>query len=493
MAETVWKMLIGSTWSEGTGDRSADLNPATGEVVGYWAPADAAQVAAAVAAADAARDAWRKTPPPKRADIVMRAALMLEQRKEDLSRLLTREMGKVLFEARGDVQEAIDMGLYIAGEGRRLFGVTSTSELPDKWAMSVREPVGVVALITPWNFPVAVPSWKLLPALVAGNTVVWKPSPETPGCAVRLAETLHDAGLPPGVLNLVFGDAAQGEQLVTDPRVRAVSFTGSTETGRRVMALAAEHGPKRVSLECGGKNAIIVLADADLDLAVEGILWAAFGTTGQRCTACSRLIVERLVAPRLLQLLTERAQGLRLGDGLDESVQVGPLISNAALEKVERYIAIAEAEGARLVAGGGRPADPALGGGHFCAPTIFAGVEPQMRIAREEVFGPVLAVIEVDSLDEAVAVNNDVDFGLSAALYTRDVNKAFRAMRDLATGIVYVGAGTTGSEVHLPFGGVRHTGNGHREAGHTAVDAFTEWKSIYVDYSGRLQRAQIDT
>jgi acyl-CoA reductase-like NAD-dependent aldehyde dehydrogenase len=401
-------------------------------------------------------------------------------------------MGKVLVEAGGDVQEGIDMAFHAAGEGRRMHGVTTPSEMPDKWAMSVRVPIGVVGVITPWNFPFAIPSWKLLPALVAGNTAVFKPASDTPQLAWHLAGILEEAGLPAGVLNLVFGSGSQvGDPLVADPRVPVLSFTGSTEVGLGLATRAGALG-KRVALELGGKNAVIVMDDADLALATEAILWSAFGTTGQRCTACSRVLAHERVHDELVQRLADGARGLRLGDGLDAATQVGPLVNRAQVERVQSYVKIGFDEGAKIVAGGVPATEGVLAKGHFYRPTVFAGVRPDARIAVEEIFGPVLSVVKVTDFAEAVRINNASRFGLSSSIFTRDVNRAFAAMRDLDTGIVYVNHGTTGAEIHLPFGGMRGTGNGHREAGHTLLDPFTEWKSIYVDFSGRLQRAQID-
>ncbi|BAS26940.1 aldehyde dehydrogenase family protein [Limnochorda pilosa] len=489
----VYRNYIDGRWVEAaSGARTEDRNPATGEVLGQVVKGGAREAEEAVAAARRAFDRWRLYPAPRRAEILFRAAQMMVERKEELARMMTREMGKVLAEARGDVQEGIDMTYFMAGEGRRLAGQTVPAEHPDKWAMSVRDPVGVVAAITPWNFPMAIPTWKLMPALVAGNTAIFKPASETPILAYELVRILEEAGLPPGVLNLVTGPGSEvGEALLNHPDVDLISFTGSLEMGRHVQEVAAPK-LKRVHLELGGKNAITVLADADLDLAVQGIVWSAFGTTGQRCTACSRVIVERPVHGQLLEKLVARVQALRLGDGLDPSTDVGPLINRAAVEKVGEYVRIGKEEGARLVVGGEPAAEGDLARGHFFRPTIFDGVRPDMRLAQEEIFGPVLSVITVDSLEEAVQVNNRVPYGLSSALYTRDVNKAFRAMRDLSSGICYVNAGTIGAEIQLPFGGVRGTGNGHREAGIAALEVYTEWKAIYVDFSGKLQRAQID-
>jgi aldehyde dehydrogenase (NAD+) len=377
----------------------------------------------------------------------------------------------------------------MGGEGRRLFGHTTPSELRDKFAMSVRTPVGVVGAITPWNFPIAIPSWKLCPALVCGNTVVLKPAEDTPALADRFVELLAEAGVPDGVVTIVhgFGEEA-GDALVRHPDVPVITFTGSRDTGIAVTKAAADC-LKHVHLELGGKNAIVVMDDADVDLAIEGIVWSAFGTSGQRCTAASRVIVHEAVYGELQSKLVAVAERLRLGPGWEDDTDVGPLINGAALDKVHSYTQIGKDEGAKLLTGGESVPN---GGGFYYRPTVFADAEPGMRIAQEEIFGPTTALIPVESFDEAVAVANSVRFGLSSSIYTRDVNRAFRAMRDLQSGITYVNAGTTGAEVHLPFGGTKETGNGHREAGQAALDVFTEWKSIYVDYSGKLQRVQID-
>lgn len=489
MVELV-KNFVGGHWVDSqTGQRLASLNPATEEVLAQTPASSPADVDAAVQAAKAAYRSWRLTPAPRRGEILFRAAQILTDRKEELARLMTREMGKILAETRGDVQEAIDMAYYMGGEGRRLLGYTAPVEMPNKFGMALRDSVGVVGLITPWNFPVAVPSWKMLPALIAGNAVVWKPSEDTPAVSAAFVKVFEDAGLPPGVLNLVTGAGETGDALVSHPDVRVISFTGSTHTGLRVYVKAAGLG-KKVTLEMGGKNAIIVMDDANLDLAVEAITWSAYGTTGQRCTATSRLIVQRGIKPRLTEALVEKAQRLRLGDGLDESVNMGPLVNAKALRKVTQYMDVARQEGVQILVGG-QPANFARG--YFFEPTLFDGVRRGMRVEQEEIFGPVLSIIEVDSLDEAIEVNNGVAYGLSSSIFTENVNAAFRAIRDLTTGIVYINHGTTGAEIQFPFGGTRGTGNGMREAGQAGLDSFTEWKSVYVDYSGRLQRAQIDT
>ena len=483
---------INGRWQDAKSGRTFEReNPATGEIIGQFPDSAAEDVADAVKAAADAFEGWRSTPAPKRAEILFRAAEMLLARKEDLARDVTIEMGKVLAEARGDVQEAIDMTYYVAGEGRRQAGQTIPSELPNKLCMTFRQPHGVVAAITPWNFPIAIPCWKLMPALVTGNTAVFKPSPFSPLSATNLVRILEEAGLPPGVVNLVFGGDEAGAALVEDPRVAMVSFTGSLEVGREIAAYCGRHG-KRVHLELGGKNAIIILDDADLDLAIDGAVWSAFGTSGQRCTAASRMIVQDPVREEFTERLVARANALRLGNGLDAATDVGPVVSTESLDKITRYMDIGRDEGADIAAGGARASGNGLDRGYFFQPTVFTGVEPSMRIAQEEIFGPVTDVIACSGLDDGVAIANDVPYGLVASIFTRDVSKAMRAMERITTGIVYINAGTIGAEVQLPFGGTRGTGNGHREAGQAALDSYSEWKSVYIDYSGRLQKAQID-
>ena len=493
MSHRIYHNLIHGEWVPAkSGKTILNLNPADhGDVVGEFPSSHAEDVNAAVAAAKQAYATWRLVPAPKRAEILVRAGMLLQQRKEQYARDMTREMGKVLAETRGDVQEAIDEAFYVAGEGRRLFGVTTPSELQNKFAMSVRMPVGVVGLITPWNFPMAIPSWKLFPALVAGNTCVIKPATDTPLSTYNLVQTLVDAGLPAGVVNIVSGSGSgAGAALLEHPDVRAISFTGSSEVGSHVGQRGAATF-KAVSLEMGGKNAQIVLDDANLELALDGALWGSFGTTGQRCTATSRILLQKGIAARFTAEFVKRAKALKVGDGLDESVQVGPQVNAGQIETSKKYVEIALAEGAKLLAGGHALTDGAYSKGTFFEPTVFGGVTAQMRIAREEVFGPVVCLIEFETFEEAIAIANSIDYGLSTALYTRDVNRAFTAMRDLEAGITYINAPTIGAEVHLPFGGVKQTGNGHRE-GLGAIEFFTTWKAVYVDYSDRLQRAQID-
>jgi aldehyde dehydrogenase (NAD+) len=484
---------IGGEWVDAaSGETFESVSPANGETLGIFPRSRAEDVDRAVAAAKEAWEEWRLVPAPERGNILFRFANLLIRHKPELTDLMAHEMGKVKAEAGGDVQEAIDMSLYMAGEGRRLFGQTTPSELRDKFNMSVRMPIGVVGAITPWNFPIAIPSWKIAPALVCGNTIVFKPATDTPLLGERFVELLAEAGLPRGVVNIVHGGGGEvGDRLVRHPDVRVITLTGSRETGVNVMRNAAD-GLKHVHLELGGKNAIIVLDDADLDLALEGIVWSAFGTSGQRCTAASRVIVQEGVYEQLQSKLVAAAERLRLGVGWDDDTDVGPVINKAALDKIHSYSQIGRDEGAKLLTGGEVASGDGLDKGFYYRPTVFGDVEPGMRIAQEEIFGPTTALIRVRDFDEAIRVSNGIKYGLSSSIYTRDVNKAFRAMRDLAAGITYVNAGTIGAEVHLPFGGVKDTGNGHREAGQAALDVFTEWKSIYVDYSGKLQKAQID-
>ena len=491
---TNYKNFINGEWVEARrGQTFENRNPANSDgLIGLFPSSTAEDVNDAVDVAKAAFAKWRLVPAPRRAEILYRTAEILVKRKEDLARDMTREMGKPLAETRGDVQEAIDMTYFMAGEGRRLFGQTVPSELPNKFAMSVRDPLGVVGMITPWNFPMAIPSWKIMPALVCGNTVVIKPAEDTPLATYNLVHILTEAGLPKGVVNIVNGMGPDaGAPLVNHDDVAAVSFTGSCETGRLVnQACAATFKP--CHLEMGGKNIILVMEDANLELAVEGAVWGGFGTSGQRCTAASRVAVHTKVQKEFLERFIVRVKALKIGDGLDPETELGPVINETQLATVMNYVEIGKNEGAKLVAGGHRAEAGALGHGWFHEPTIFTDVDPQMRIAQEEIFGPVVSVLSFSSFDEAIRIANNVKYGLSASIYTRNVNQAFRAMRDLETGIVYVNAPTIGAEIQLPFGGRKRTGNGHREAGTAAIDFYSEWKTLYIDYSDRLQRAQID-
>jgi acyl-CoA reductase-like NAD-dependent aldehyde dehydrogenase len=492
---TTYHNFIDGAWVPSvSGDLFENRNPAdTDDLIGIFQKSTTADVGQAIDAARVAYDRWRLVPAPRRAELLFRAARLIADRKEALARDMTREMGKVLDETRGDVQEAVDMTFFMAGEGRRQYGQTVPSELRDKFAMSVRQPLGVSAIITPWNFPMAIPSWKIIPALVCGNTVVFKPATLTPLSALNFVRILEEAGIPRGVVNLVTGGGGEiGNALLVSDDVRVVSFTGSTDVGRAVSESVAPTF-KKVHLEMGGKNVVMIMDDANLELAVEGCLWGGFGTTGQRCTAASRVVVHEKVYQAFLDAFVERARSLRVGDGLDPGTEVGPLVSEGQRETVMKYVAIGVDEGAALVCGGHALKTGAYARGFFHEPTLFADVAPSMRIAQEEIFGPVVSVIPCRSFEEAVAIGNGVEYGLSASIYTQDVNRAFAAMRDIYTGIFYVNAPTIGAEVHLPFGGTKNTGNGHREACVQALDVFSEWKSIYIDYSGTLQRAQIDT
>jgi alpha-ketoglutaric semialdehyde dehydrogenase len=486
--------FINGEWVESRSGKSYEnRNPAnTEELIGMFVSGTEEDAIQAVDAAKEAYKKWRLVPAPKRAEIMYRAAELLVQRKEEFSKDMTREMGKVLAEARGDVQEAIDMTYYMAGEGRRLFGQTTPSELPNKFAMSVRQSIGVCAMITPWNFPMAIPSWKIMPALISGNTVVIKPAQDTPLSVYNLIQVLTEAGLPHGVVNLVSGSGSKvGATLAGSSDVPVVSFTGSTGVGR-IISQACAPEFKHCSLEMGGKNIIIVMDDANLDLAVDGAVWGGFGTSGQRCTAASRVAVHKSVYKEFVERFVARVKSLKVGNGLDASAEMGPCINESQLKTVMSYVGIGKDEGAKLLTGGNRLDGGAHSKGWFHEPTVFGDCSPNMRVAQEEIFGPVVSVIPIDSLDQAIEVANGVIYGLSASIYTRNVNQAFQATRDLYTGIVYVNAPTIGAETHLPFGGTKQTGNGHREAAIAAIDFFTEWKTIYIDYSDKLQRAQID-
>src|SRR4051812_25264755 len=494
VAPPTYNNLIDGRWVPSvTGRTIENRNPAdTDELIGLFQDSGRSDVEAAIEAATRAYETWRLVPAPVRAEMLFKAAQLIADRKEDYARDMTREMGKVLSETRGDVQEAIDMTFYMAGEGRRMFGQTVPSELRNKFAMSVRQPLGVCSIITPWNFPMAIPSWKIIPALVCGNTVVFKPSSQTPLSALNFVKILIEAGVPKGVVNMVTGEAEVGTPMTTDPRVAVVSFTGSTRVGRIVNQAAAPTF-KKVHLEMGGKNVVMVMDDANLELAVDGCLWGGFGTSGQRCTAASRVVVHEKVYRTFVDEFVARAKTLVVGDGLRPETQMGPSNSDPQLQTVMKYVKVGGDEGAKLATGGARLDQGAHARGYFHQPTVFVDVDPKMRIAREEIFGPVVSVIPCTSLEAAIDIANGVEYGLSASIYTQDINRAFQAMRDVYTGIFYVNAPTIGAEVHLPFGGTKNTGNGHREAGVAALEVFSEWKSVYIDFSGKLQRAQIDT
>lgn len=484
---------INGKWVEPlTGKYFQNINPAdTSDIIGEFAESGQDDVNAAVAAAREAFKKWRLMPAPKRGDIIKKAGDIFLRRKDEIAKIMTREMGKPVFETAGDIQEAIDTAYYAASETRRLFGHTAPSEMDNKMNMSFRVPIGVCGIITAFNFPIAVPSWKILPALAAGNTVVYKPSKDVPHSGYIFAEVLEEAGVPAGVFNVVLGKGYMGNMLVEHPDIDLIGFTGSTGVGTKIGEICGRTN-KKCSLEMGGKNPQIVMPDANFDLAIDGVLWGAFGTTGQRCTATSRLIVHKDVYDSFLELLVEKTKNLKLGNGLLRETDVGPVIHQHQLETCEYYCKVAQEEGARLVIGGKKATGGDLDKGFFFEPTIFADVTRNMRLFKEEVFGPVLAVIKAESYEDAIDLANDVDFGLSSSIYTKNVNDAFRAIRDIEAGITYINAPTIGAEAHMPFGGVKGTGNGHREGGWTVFDIFTEWKTVYVDFSDKLQRAQID-
>lgn len=489
-----YKNYVGGEWVEpSTSEYFENRNPTNwDEVIGLFPKSDSRDVERAILAAEDAYKKWRLVPAPKRAEILFKLGDLIKERKEELAKDMTREMGKILIETRGDVQEAIDMTFFIAGEGRRLYGHTTPSEMMNKFQMSIRIPVGLVAMITPWNFPMAIPSWKLIPALVCGNAVIFKPATDTPLSAYNLVKLCEEAGIPKGIVNLVTGSgSAVGTPLVKHNDIKIVSFTGSSDVGAKINEMCASSF-KKVSLEMGGKNAMIVMDDANLDMAIEGALWGAFGTTGQRCTATSRIVVHQDIMKEFVNRLVERAKALRVGDGLLPETQMGPCINKSQLETVQYYVEVGKKEGAKLVCGGNRLTSGNYAKGWFHEPTIFVDVSPTMRIAKEEIFGPVVSIIEAKDIDNAIEIVNDSVYGLSSSIYTQNVNHAFKAIRDIYTGITYVNAPTIGAEVHLPFGGTNATGNGHREGGIQVLDMYSEWKSVYIDFSGRLQRAQID-
>ncbi len=468
-------------------------NPANWEdVLSTFPKSTKEDVDEAVRAARAAYEKWRLVPAPQRGDIMRKVGDIMVARKEELARIMTKEMGKVLLETRGDIQEGIDTAYYASTEGRRLFGHTVPSELPNKFNMAIRVPIGVAGIITPWNFPMAIPTWKIFPALLSGNTVVFKPASDTPESAAQLVEILMEAGIPDGVVNIVHGSGSEvGMTIVEHPEVDLISFTGSSSVGKTI-ASAAGKTLKRVSLELGGKNAQIVMDDANLELALDGVLWGAFGTTGQRCTATSRLILQDGIYGTFIDMLLKRTEKLRLGDGLKPDVDVGPCVNKSQRDSVDSYVEIGKKEGAKLATGGTIYSEGEAAKGWFYTPTIFVDVTPEMRIAKEEIFGPVLSVLKVRTVEEAITVLNNTPYGLSSSMYTTNVNSAFQAIRDIKAGITYINVPTIGAEAHMPFGGVKETGNGHREGGWTVYDFYTEWKTVYIDYSGKLQRAQID-
>lgn len=481
------KLYINGKWVYSSSKKKFDnLNPATVSLLGKYQSGNQRDVNQAVEAAHNAFSSWKTTPAPKRAEILFETARLFKKHKNRLAKLEVIEMGKVYKEAIGDIQEAIDIFEYMAGEGRRLFGHTTPSELKNKFCMTIRQPIGIVGLITPWNFPIAIPAWKIAPALICGNTVVFKPSSDTPQSAIELVKILEQASLPKGVINLVTGSGEEvGNSIVTHPKISGISFTGNIETGKFITQNA---GLKKIGLELGGKNGIIVMDDADMDLAIEGIIWGAFGTTGQRCTAASRIIVHKKIKKELEEKLVKKVNKLKLGSGLKKTTDIGPLINQKALEKSEYYTKTGKKEKAKLLCGGERAKLP----GFFFKPTIFTNAKPSMRIAQEEIFGPITSLISIKNINEAIKVCNSISYGLSSSIYTNKITHAFKAIENIESGIVYVNAPTIGAEVHLPFGGVKNTGNGTREAGIEGIYEFSETKTIYVDYSSKLQKAQVD-
>ena len=490
-----FKNFIAGQWvAAASGATFDNRNPADwNDVIGSFPRSSAEDVNRAVASAKKGFAVWSRTPAPLRGDVLRRVGDLMARRKEEIADLMTREMGKPLQETRGDVQEGIDTAYYAATEGRRLFGHTVPSELRNKWAMSFRRPIGVCGIITPFNFPMAIPTWKMFPALVCGNACVFKPAEDVPHTGTVLVEILLEAGLPPEAIQMVHGLGEEvGAAIVNHPEIPLMSFTGSTDTGKIVGEICGRMH-KRLSLEMGGKNAQIVMDDADLELALEGVLWGAFGTTGQRCTATSRLLLQDRIHDELLSRLVDRVRKLKLGDGRKKGTDVGPMINEAAVKKAATYIDVGQKENADLLTGGARASGDGLKDGWFFEPTIFARVEAGSRLEQEEIFGPVLSVVRFKTVDEAFQINNDVRYGLSSSVYTKNVNVAMRALNELDNGITYINAPTIGAEAHLPFGGVKQTGNGHREGGWEVYEFFSETKVGYLDFSGALQRAQIDT
>lgn len=488
-----YRNFINGEWLQSTSSRSVDnVNPAnTDDVLGTVVLATREEARSAVEAASEAFRSWRSTPAPARGRIVARAARMLEDDKENLARLLTREEGKTVNEARGEIQRAANVADFVAGEARRMTGETIPSELPANFAYTLKQPHGVVACITPWNFPVAIPVWKIAPALVAGNTVVFKPATVTPATAVRIVEIFTEAGVPPGVLNLVLGSGSEaGDEIVNHRAVRAISFTGSNSVGVKLYEQAACRGV-RVQCEMGGKNPVIVMEDADMSLAVESTAQGAFGSTGQRCTATSRAIVVDEVADNFIERLVARAESLRVGDGSDPETDVGPIVDGGQFKSVLHYIDVGREDGASLVAGGEPARGPGLTKGYFVKPTVFAGVTPDMRIAREEIFGPVLSVLRVKDFEEAMRAANDCEYGLSSSIFTNDAARIFRFVDEIETGMTHINSPTTGGEAHVPFGGIKATGIGDFEQGSTSLDFYTELKVVYVDYTGRKREGNL--
>ncbi|MGB7070603.1 MAG: aldehyde dehydrogenase family protein [Pyrinomonadaceae bacterium] len=490
---THYRSFIGGKWLDSASGRTAqNINPAnTKDIIGTAELATREEARTAVEAAYNASKAWKNTPAPVRGRIIARVTRLMEDHKEELAQILTREEGKTINESRGELTRATNVAEFCAGESRRMNGETIPSELPANFAYTIKEPHGVVALITPWNFPVAIPVWKLAPALVAGNTVVFKPATNTPGTAVRLTELFVEAGIPDGVLNLVLGSGSEaGDEIVKHPAVRAISFTGSTETGLKLYEQIAPRGIP-FQAEMGGKNPVVILEDCDLDLAVEHTAQGAFGSTGQRCTATSRAVVMDTIADEFVQKIVERAKRFRLGDGSNVANEIGPSVDESQFNTVLNYIDIGREDGATLLCGGKKAEGRGLENGYFVEPTVFDHVTPDMRIAREEIFGPVLSVLRVNDFDEAMTVANDSEYGLSSSVFSNDANDIYRFIDEIESGMTHVNSPTTGGEAHIPFGGIKNTGIGAREQGSTSLDFYTELKVVYVDYTGRKREGNL--
>ena len=488
-----YKNFIGGKWIESTSSKTVqNVNPAnTDDILGANRQATREEARAAVEAAADAFQAWRRTPAPARGKIVAKAARLMEAAKEELATILTHEEGKTISESRGELQRSINVAEFCAGESRRMNGETIFSELPSNFVYTIKQPLGVVACVTPWNFPVAIPTWKIAPALVAGNTVVFKPATITPATAVRIVEIFEEAGIPPGVLNLILGSGSDaGDEIINHPAVKAVSFTGSNGVGIRMYEQVSRRGAK-CQCEMGGKNPVVILEDCDMDLAVENTVQGAFGSSGQRCTATSRAVVVDKIADEFVERVSKRAQSMRIGDGMDPQTEMGPSVDEGQFKTVLEYLNIGKEDGATLVCGGERATGNGLDKGFFVKPTVFDHVTPDMRIAREEIFGPVLSVLRVKDFEEALTVANDTEFGLSSSIFTNDAARIFRFVDEIETGMTHINSPTTGGEAHIPFGGIKGTGIGDREQGSTALDFYTELKVVYVDYTGRKREGNL--
>lgn len=490
---TIYRSFIDGKWIDSaSGKTIPNINPAdTSDVIGEAQLCTREEARSAVEAAYNAFKGWKRTPAPARGRILTVMSRLMEQHKEEIAQILTREEGKTISEARGEVQRATNVVEFCAGETRRLTGETIPSELPANFAYTIKEPHGVVALVTPWNFPVAIPIWKIAPALAAGNTVVFKPASNTPATAVRIVELFKEAGVPDGVLNLVIGSGSEaGDEIVNHPAVRAISFTGSSEIGFKMYEQIARRGIP-FQAEMGGKNPVVVLEDCDIELAVEHTAQGAFGSTGQRCTATSRAVVVNSIADKFVEKIVARAKSFKLGNGADESNHIGPSVDESQFKTVLQYIDIGKEDGATLLCGGQKANGDGLDNGYFVEPTVFDYVTPDMRIAREEIFGPVLSILRVKDFDEAMSVANDSEYGLSSSIFSNDYNDITRFVDEIESGMTHINSPTTGGEAHIPFGGIKATGIGAREQGSTALDFYTELKVVYVDYTGRKREGNL--